>query len=275
MKTREFIPGMKDLKIALYAWIFSLLITVILIHGLFTISISIAGETVLVFDTFRYGIMTFFTDLLNNYPGSAPLLIVLTALVMLLMLLFSIFISGGIYAVLLGSEPITFRRLFSSSARNFGSMFKIFLVNIINWIAAALLPALFYYVHYRLQSSSASESLWKIFLILWIPIVVIFLWYAVAVYDFSRIYILKEGGKLFRILWSGVRFFFSHKLIILIIFTLYAISLLIILILYRLIAPVLGFAALLFLFYQLILFGRCLMKAVLMRAEVVLVTGSE
>lgn len=274
MKVQELIPGVEDLKTALYAWLFSLLITLILIHGLFTISISIAGETVLVFEKFRYGIMTFLTDLLNNYPGSSPLILILGVGVMLLMVLFSIFISGGIYAVLLEGEPITLRRLFSSSAKSFGSMFKMFLVNILNWIAAALIPALFYYVHHKIQSSSTSESLWKIFLVFWIPIAVIFLWYAVAVYDFSRIYLLKERGKLFRILWGGVRFFFSHKLPILIIFVLYTISLLVIFILYQMIAPVLVYAVLLFLFYQLVLFGRCLMKVILMRLEVGLLTDA-
>ncbi len=272
MKVRELIPGIADLKTALYAWLFSLLVTVILIHGLFTIATSIAGETVLVFEKFRYGIMTFLTDLLNNYPGSSPLILILAVVVMLLMLLLSIFISGGIYAVLLERGPITLRRLFSASAKNFGSMFKMFLVNILNWIAAALIPALFYYVHQKIQSSSPSESLWKIFLVFWVPIAVIFLWYAVAVYDFSRMYILKERGKAFRILWSGVRFFFSHKLSILILFVLYAISLLVIFILYRVIVPALAYAVLLFIFYQLVLFGRCLIKVILMRLEVGLLT---
>ena len=260
-----------DLINAAYAWVVYLLFSAIITFSIYKFSIFAAGEVVITGTVFKYGIYTMLTDLFHNYGGSRAMLYTVVALVILISVLISQFLSGGVYSVIIkgmGSGPWL---LLKSSAKNFPAMFKMFLVNILNLIVTALIPGIVFYMYYSMQSTSIDETWLNVFIYVWGFMVFVFLLIAIAIYDFSRITKLKNGNGVFRSLLDGIKIVFRNRAFVLILLLLYILCVGVLLLIYRLIVGLIdsaSIAVLTFLIYQIFIFLRYLLKVILMRGEV-------
>lgn len=260
------------MRAALYAWLFNLLFSLVGFYGFFILFSTAAGESLAAGDGGKqYGVFNFLADIFYNYKGSLVLLFAVLFLIIILFVLASIFSSAGIYAALLEERKAGFSNLFYCSAENFFPMLKMFLVNIVNWSLALIVPLFFMILYWRPGILEVSEWLFPFFMIVWLPLTVLILIYSMAIYDFSRISRLQEGRNFLYSFKEGIKFAFKNKITVLVLFSLYGIFLIIIYLVYLFISgPVgnLAYTTLIFIIYQVFMFLRYYLKVVLMQAEV-------
>ncbi len=263
---------LNGVRAALYAWLLNLLFSLVGFYGFFILFSTAAGEALAAGDGgIQYGVFNFLVDIFYNYKGSLVLLFAFLFLIVILFALVNIFSSGGIYAALLEERKAGFANLFYCSAENFFPMLKMFLVNIVNWLAALLIPVFLMMLYWRPGVLEVSEWLFPFFMIVWLPLSVLVLIFSMAIYDFSRISRLQEGRNFIYSFKEGIKFAFSNKLTVLVLFSLYGIFLIILLLVYLAISGPLGNLAnttLIFIIYQVFMFLRYYLKVVSMQAEV-------
>ncbi len=271
---KTFFSGFKlsNAKIALYPWFFNFLLSIPVFYIILQFFSRGAGESVIAVDMDnRIGIFNFLVDMLHNYKGGFPIIFSMLFLLVILFMLISIFLAGGIYAVLVEGDKANFTRLISCSTENFFSMIKVFLVNIPN-LAAALIVPLMPLILFSVPGLLAiNESFLPFFILLWLVISTLVLIFATAIYDFSRISRLREGKNFLYSFKQGIKFTFSNKLPILVIFLFYAIFFLILYLINYLTISLLDdlpYALLIFIIYQLFILLRYYLKVTLMHAEV-------
>ncbi len=263
--------GRRDLFVALYPWVVNLAAGLLISWGGARWFMSKAGEQVFHQGRFRYFITTLFHDLGTNSPGSMTALIVIGILIVIGLLILSLFISAGIYGVLIHDDPVTVKSLFLRSTRHFGRFFRISLAGILPWIAAAVVPGVIFYLHYRAQTRSLDETLLWIFIAVWAPITILFLIAGSATVDFARIIGLQSDHNVFKTLWFGFKKLLSRWGAVLLLFLGYlALTVLLFFIQFLLEKVMGGIFILVFILYQAAIFGRYFFKAVLMRSEVAL-----
>jgi hypothetical protein len=264
--------GLKNMKPALYAWFFNLFLSLFIYYGYYRVFSDAAGESKLAADTAgTIGLFTFLADISRRSSGSLCLLFSLALLAALLFFLVSIFSGGGIYSVMVGDERPTFSNLIASSVENFFNMFKIFLVNILNWVVALAVPGLLLLLFVNIKPLILSETAQRIFSYLWIGVIALIYVFSTAVYDFSRIIKLREEKNVFFTFKTAIIFSFSNKVTLLAIFFMYGISLGILLLIYvvfsHFVEDVL-YIFLLFLIYQGFVIARYFFKVAVIRAEI-------
>ncbi len=264
--------GFKNIKPAIYGWFFNFAFTIFIYYGYYKVFSIPAGNTLLNdAGGAKISTFTFLADILHHYKGSLPLVFSLAFVFTIGFQLASIYISGGIYAVLVEEEKTSFTNLIAGSTQNFFSMLKIALINLINFIAALIIPVFSFIVFFNIKFLYSNESTIEIFFWLWIAITALFLTFSAAIYDFSRIFKLKDDKNILYSFKKGIKFTFSNKLNILAIFVLYALSLVIIYLVYALVMGVvhhLLYVFLLFLVYQGFMMVRYFLKIVVIRAEI-------
>jgi hypothetical protein len=264
--------GLKNIKPAIYGWFFNFAFTIFIYYGYYKVFSLPAGNTLINEDGgVKISTFTFLTDILQHYKSSLPLIFSLALVFTLGFLLASIYVSAGIYAVLVEEEKTSFTNLIASSTQNFFSMLKISLINLLNLIAALIVPFILLIIFFNIKSLYSNETLIGIFFWVWIAITALFLTFSAAIYDFSRIFKLKDDKNILYSFRNGIIFTFSNKLNILAIFVLYGLSLVIIYLVYLLVMGVvhhLLYVFLVFLIYQGFIMVRYFLKIVVMRAEI-------
>jgi hypothetical protein len=264
--------GLKNVKPAVYAWFFNFFFSLFIYLGYYWVFSGAAGKTKIAADVAgEIGIFTFIADISRNYNGSLSLLFSLALVAALLFFLVSIFVSGGIYSVLVGDERTTFSNLIASSVENFFSMLKVFLANILNWAAALLIPGILLFLFLKIESLHLNETALQIFAYIWTAITLLILTFAAAVYDLSRIFKLKEDRNVFYSLKKAIIFTFSNKLNLALVFLMYALSLLVLFLIYAIFNHFLEdllYVFFLFMIYQGFILVRYFLKVVVMRAEI-------
>lgn len=271
--------GLKNVRPAVYAWSFNFFFSLFIYLGYYWVFSGAAGKTKIAADVAgEIGIFTFTADTFQNYNGSLFLLFLLALLAALLFFLVSIFVSGGIYSVLVGDERTTFSNLIASSVENFFSMLKIFLVNILNWAAALFIPGILLFLLLKIDPLTLNETALQIFTYIWIAITLLLLAFSTAIYDLSRIFKLKEDKNVFYSLKKAIIFTFSNKLNLAAVFLMYAVSLLVLFLIYAIFDHFLEhllYVFFLFMIYQGFILVRYFLKVVVMRAEIQLteITG--
>ncbi len=260
--------GIRELRLALYVWAAGGLVTTLILYGFHALFTGISGNPLSARGTYYYWLTTFFGDLSGNYPGG------MATLALAAVWLISVFLSGGVYALLLEGEGISVRRLFSLSAKNFPRMIRVFLANILNFLAASAIPGTLFYIHYKKQSLTPDESLLFFFIYGWGALTALIFVYSFAVYDLSRLFALKEEQGGFRSLKSGIKTVARRKGRVLRIFTIYIGAAVLLSLCY---AGIAGHwknaspAVLIIILQQLFLFLRYWMKILLMRSEAALI----
>ncbi len=263
--------GKRDLAMALYPWTANTVIGMALTWAGARFFMSRAGEPVFADGRFRYFISTLLHELRVNYPGTVTAMIVIGILIIIALVLVSLFISAGIYGVLAAGERVTVKSLLSRSVKHFGRFFRISLAGIPVWIVSCIIPGVIFYLHKRAQEQQLDESLLWTFLWAWVPITILFVIFASAVVDFARIIGITGNDNVFKAIWLGLKRFLSRWGAVLVLFILYFILTALVFFIQNLLG---GWAEnmfiLSFILYQVIIFSRYFLKAVLMRAEVAL-----
>ena len=271
--------GLKNVRPAVYAWFINFFFSLFIYLGFYWVFSGAAGKTKIAADvTGEIGLFTFLADISRNYNGSLSLLFSFALIAALLFFLISIFVSGGIYSVLVGDERTTFSNLIASSVENFFSMLKIFLVNILNWGAALFIPGSLLFLFLKIESLHLNETALQIFAYIWTVIIFLIFPFSTAIYDLSRVFKLKEDRNVFYSFKKAIIFAFLNKLNLAAVFLIYAVSLVVLFLIYAIFNHFLEdllYALFLFIIYQGFILVRYFLKVVVMRAEIQLteITG--
>jgi hypothetical protein len=264
--------GLSNIRAAIYAWIFNLLVSVFVYWGFYSLFANASGDSVVAKNvTQSLGVFTFIADISRNHDGNLSVIIAIALLAAVLYFLISIFLAGGIFSALVGDERTTFANLMVSSIENFFKMCIMFAVNLLNLLAAAIIPGLLMLIFIKTKSYYLNETVMSFFIYAWSVLTVLFLIFSVAIYDFSRIFKLKDERSPFHALKKAIKFSFANKWNILSIFLLYGLSLVVLYLFYTLFINIMGgllYAVLLFIAFQGFVLVRYYLKIVVMRAEV-------
>lgn len=268
--------GFKCLRPAVYAWFFNFLFTVFIYYGYYRVFSIPAGRTLIPFGANvgakpNLGTFTLLADILSHYRGSLPLVFSLALVYTIAFVIVSIYVSGGVYAVLVEDEKTNFTNLIACSTQNFADMFKVSLVNLINLILSLIFPGILLLVFFAARSLYTNETIIQVFFWIWVAVTALFLTFSTAIYDFSRIIKLKEDRGSFYSFKQAIIFVFSNKLALLLLFLLYGVSLALIYLVFYFTMELqenLPYAFLLFLVYQAFMMARYYLKVIVMRAEV-------
>ncbi len=262
--------SVRSLRLAAYGWLFNIFFSFIIYFGFYMVFTISAGRSMIEDNIGMYGLFTVLMDIFNNFPGSFALLISICFYFILFFAVTSVFISAGIFSVMIEEEKATFFTLLSSSIDNFFRFLKVFLINLVNF-GIALLPMVFLvFVFWKTMERSFNETLSGIFLIVFIVIAVTLIIFSIAIYDYSRIIRLRDGKNFFFSFKEGIRFVFSHKKNIVMIFLFYIFSSAVLYLVFKLLMSFseefLGLIAV-FLLYQVFVLIRYFLKIVVINSE--------
>jgi len=157
-------------------------------------------------------------------------------------------------------------------------MIKIFLVNILNWAAALVIPGILLFLFFKSKSLALNETALQVFSYIWMAITLLIFVIAAAIYDLSRVFKLKEDRNVFYSLKKAIIFTFTNKLNLAVVFLLYVVFLLVLFLVYVIFNHFLEdmlYVVFLFMIYQVFILVRYFLKVVVMRAEIQLtgITG--
>lgn len=262
--------NLRNLKLAAYGWLFNIFFSILVYLGFYSVFSISAGSSKIAENIELYGLFTMLLDIFNNFPGSFLLVTSISSFLLLGYIAASIFVSGGIFSVLIEEEKATFFTLFSASIENFVKFFKIFLVNIINFVLAIVPVVMLSFFLWETLKSATNETLFRIFLILLILLSIILFIFSVAIYDYSRIIRLKEGRNFLFSFRSGVKFVFSNKRQITGIFLFYIFSSILIHLMLRLLMSSVGGIFnfyIIFIIFQIFMWIRYLLKVIVIHGE--------
>jgi len=262
--------NLRSLRLAAYGWLYNILLSFIIYFGFYMVLSISAGKSMIAENIKMYGFFTVMMDIFNNFPGSFMLLVLICFYFVVLYILVSIFISAGIFSVLMEEEKATFFTLLSASIENFFRFLKVFVINIINF-AIAVLPIIFLiFVVWKTLESSFNETLFGIFVIIFLVIAMLFLIFSIAIYDFSRIIRLKEGKNFIFSFKEAIRFVFQNKKSILTLFIFYIFTSAILYFIFKLLMSIVeDFLGMIiaFILYQAFILIRYFLKILIINGE--------
>jgi hypothetical protein len=262
--------GIKNIRIAIYAWLFNILFSII-IYFTFYKAISFAvSKSIILNKLSSDGFFTCMVEIFRNYKGMLPTLIPICFFVIIAFSIISIFIAGGIYSVLLNKEKNNFLNLISSSVENFFKMLKMFFINLVNFVVVFLLCLIFGFLTWKIQNNSSNEFLIEILFYVWVFISIIISIFSIAIYDFSRIFRLKYDKNFLSSMKKGIKFVFSNKIYILLMFISYILTVIFVHILLSVILHQIESLSVLFITiiaYQIFILFKYYLKIVIMRTE--------
>lgn len=260
-----------NLKVAVHIWIFNFFFSFIVFCTLFHFISTFTGRSHgLTRGGLKY-LLTHAIDLLAHNQANLALILLLGSMVVFMFVITSIFLSGGVYSILLKQEAKTFSNLVHLSIAHFFKFLKVFLLNLLNFSLAAVLIGLPLIMIWNMQKHSGNGVLFKIVLFVWIPFALLIFIYAIAAYDFSRIIALKTGKNIFFSFAKALRYLFSNKFNILLLFLLYGMVIALSHLLFSVFLSTLGnmlSTILLVLSYQIFMILKYYLKTVIMHAEV-------
>ena len=207
--------GFKNIRIAGYCWLFNFFFSLLLFFGINQAFLNFAGESVLARDVTAGNYFLLLSDFLTHSSSSFLLMLAMGVFFFFLFILFSFFISSGVYTVFSTGENPSFLNLLAASWENFFGFIKVFLVNLVNWAVALAFSGLVLMVAVVIQSGLDSDAWLEVWAWSWIVLTVLCLVFASAIADFSKIWRVKEGRNSFYCFWKGLRFVFSHARLIL------------------------------------------------------------
>lgn len=265
--------GIKTIRPALYGWFFNILITIFIYYTFYkAFSVPAGMANINTGDGAALSTFTFLSDIFRHYEGAWHLVFSLTFFFMVVFLLVSIFVSGGIYYVLVEEERTSLTNLLTASTQNFFSMLVMALANLVVLIVALILPGILAVVFFSARSLAVNEALVETAIWILAGLSALCAGIAMAVYDYSRIIRLRDDKSVFYSIKQAIRFLFANKINTLVIFLLYGLSLFIIYLIYLALSGLFSGlpAILLFMFYQMIILMRYFLKIVVMRGEILL-----
>ena len=261
---------LRSLRLSAYAWLFNIFFSFIIYFGFYMVFTISAGRSMIEDNIGMYGLFTVLMDIFNNFPGSFALLLSICFYFIILYVVSSVFISAGIFSVMIEEEKASFFTLLSSSIDNFLKFLKVFLINLINFGIALLPMAFLIFVFWKTLERSFNETLSGVFLIVFLVTAAILVIFSVAIYDYSRIIRLRDGRNFLFSFKEGIRFVFTHKSKIVGIFLFYIFSSAVLYLVFKLLMSVVdGFLGLIAVFclYQVFVLIRYFLKIVVINGE--------
>ena len=147
---------------------------------------------------------------------------------------------------------------------------NVFYSHLVKLLCAHLLVINLVFIFWKTLERSFNETLFGIFIILFLVIALILMIFSVAVYDYSRIIRLKDGKNFFFSFKEGVRFVFKNKKNILSLFLFYIFSSVVLYFIFKLLMNVAeNFLGMIFvfLFYQVFVLIRYILKIIIINGE--------
>jgi hypothetical protein len=270
---RSFIGGfgIRNVKPAAFGWIFNFAFALAVFYGVGKLLSYAFGETLLAESITSVGLFTVVSEVVRHCADGVWVIASLGFFSVGLFWIVSIFLSGGVYGVLVFGEQESFRNLISSAIENFFKMAVVFLVNIVVWLAAGFLSILALLGLFKLHSALFTRFSLDPFIWAWVGLATVFLLFASAVHDFSKIFRLRGEKNSLKSFARAIRFVSTHKLIVALLSLLYLASTGVILLVYGLLlgsreraaaVPVVA----LFGVYEIVIYSRYYLKTVLIRA---------
>jgi len=206
---------------ALFAWIYFLAVDFLIILILYVWFHGTLAGVVKEGGGYHVWLPTLLQDLSVNYPGADLLVKCIILLLVLLLLALSLFLTGGIYSIL--ADKVSFKPIdfIKRASRLFGSMARLAIAFIPLWIILGALPGLFFKLHYTSQKSSPSESLFILFVLLWVPCAVFFWIIGKSSFDYARVHLANQDSGVTASLKKGIRSLWDRKLMTLVLFIIY------------------------------------------------------
>lgn len=208
----------KNFKIAAYAWLFNLFFGIIVYWVFYRLFLLSTEDSIMAGDLTYYGFWTSLSEIVRQSGVGFSLIQWLILLLFLMYLLATVFISGGIFCVLINGERTSIQNLFHLSCGAFSKMMRVFFINIINWLLALFLSGVLGFLLLKIQEASGNESLFTVFLYIWLVLTFLILTFSIAIYDFSRIIRLRDERNFIYSFKAGIRNVLANKLNILTIF---------------------------------------------------------
>lgn len=276
---RAFIRGfgIRNVAPAAFGWIFNFVFALVAFYGVGKLLSYAFGETLLAENVTPIGLFTVASDVVRHCADGVWVIAALGSFSVGLFLIVTVFLSGGVYAVLIFDGRGSFRNLISSAIGNFFKIAVVFLINIVNWLAAGFLSLLALFGFLKLHSVLFPRLPLEPFIWVGAGVTMVFLLYASAVHDFSKIFRLREEKNGLTSFVKAIRFVYTHKLVVAVLSLLYLASGGAVLLVYGLLlgsgerAAAAPFAVL-FAVYEIVIYFRYYLKTVLIRAWIDIVS---
>jgi hypothetical protein len=269
--------GIRNVKPAAFGWVFNFAFALVAFYGVGKLLSFAFGETLLAESITPVGLFTVVSDVVRHCASGVWVIATLGFFLAGLFLIVSVFLSGGVYAVLIFDERGSFRNLMSLAIENFYKMAVVFLINIATWLGAGFLSVLALFGFLKLQSTLFPRLPLEPFIWAGVGVTMVFLLVASAVHDFSKIFRLRDEKSALTSFAKAIRFVWTHKLVIALLSLLYLVSSGVILLVYGLLlgsrerAAAVPVAAL-FLVFEIVIYFRYYLKTVLIRAWIDIVS---
>lgn len=267
--------NLRNIIISLFLWGFNLFFSFLVYFGFYMVFSISSGYSKIGENIFKFGFFTTLFDVFKNFNGSFSLMVSISVMILIIYVMYSVFISAGLFSLIMEEEPVTFFTLFSASVENFFKFLRVFIVNIINFLIAVT-PSLFLTKFFwNILKSSTNETMFKSLFVFFIVIQLLFLMFSVAIYDYSRIIRLREDKNFLFSFREGIKFVFKNKKNILLIYLFYIVVTIMLYSLLRMaIGPLEEFfnIILIFIIYQLFIWFRYLLKVVIIQGELGLIS---
>ncbi len=263
-----------NIKISLYPMFFNFWFSIVFYFIFYRMLGKVVGDSFISHEAATYGEWTVITEVLRALGPAAPLMISLLLILGLLFILVSIFVSGGIYGILVSEEGSSYRNLLHLSAENFFKMMKVFFINLVNWLVVAIISGLLAFVFFKTVESTYNESLVWPFIYIWGIVTALLVVYAIAAYDFSRIIRLRDERNFVYSYKKGMIAMFDNKLNVLVLFIVFAVVTVFSHLLLSVFMSQVGgllHVLVIFLVFQGFIWFRYYLKTLIMNAEVHLV----
>lgn len=269
--------GIRNVPAAAFGWIFNFAFALVAFYGVGKLLSFAFGETLLAENATSIGLFTVVSDVVRHCADGIWVIATLGFFSVGLFLIVTIFLSGGVYAVLIFNEPGSFRNLMSSAIENFFKMAVVFLINIVAWLAAGFLSVLAVFGFLKLQSVLFPRLPLEPFIWAGAGATMVFLLIASAVHDFSKIFRLRDEKCALTSFVKAVRFVFTHKLVVTLLSLLYLVSGGAVFLAYGLLLGSRAHAAAVPLavlvgIYEIVIYFRYYLKTVLIRAWIDIVS---
>jgi hypothetical protein len=232
------------------------------------------GNSFISHEAANFGEWTIIIETLRSLGHAAPLMVTLLLIFGALFILVSIFVSGGVYGILVSEEGSSYRNLLHLSAENFFKMLKVFFINLVNWIVVAIFSGLLAFIFSAIFEATYNESLVWPFIYIWVIVTGLLAVFAIAAYDFSRIIRLRDERNFVYSYKKGMMALFANKLNVLALFFVFAAITVFSHLLLSVFLNQLGdllHVLLIFLVFQGFIWFRYYIKTLIMNAEVHLV----
>ena len=276
---RSFIRGFgfRNVRPAAFVWVFNFAFALVVYYGTWKFFSFAFGESLLAEGVTPVGLFTLVSDLVHHFPAGVWVIASLGFFFVGFFLIVSIFLSGGVYSILILDDEATFFNLFSAAIKNFIKLAVVFLINIGTWLAFGIFSFLALFGSLTLHSAVFWRLPLEPFIWAGVGLMAVFLLYASAVHDFSKIFCLRGERNGLASFGKALRFVFAHKIVIAALSILYLAATGTIFLMYRLLwgsaeraaaVPI----AVLFAAFEAVIYFRCYLKTVLIRAWIDIVS---